>query len=71
MWILQGTKDPDPKAELKAEAEGVAKAAAEGPAPVDPDLAWYMGAFKESALDDIAALDSFVDAVESEGPANG
>jgi|TARA_R110002124_G_scaffold64614_3_gene176357 hypothetical protein len=71
MWTQQGTKDPDPKAELQAEAEGVAKAAAEGPAPVDPDLAWYMGAFEERALDDITALDSFMDEIEAEGAANG
>lgn len=71
MWTEHGTKDPDPKAELQAEAEGVAKAAAEGPAPVDPDLAWYMGAFEETALDDTTALDSLMDEIEAEGAANG
>ncbi|MCW9033512.1 MAG: hypothetical protein OQK35_08040 [Alphaproteobacteria bacterium] len=49
---------------LMLASEGVAEAAINGPVPVDPDLADYMGAFEEDALSEEDAIDSFFDGVE-------
>lgn len=49
---------------LRAGAESVAALSHEGPVAVDPDIAEAMGAFSETALDAMAALDSHFDGEE-------
>ncbi len=48
-------------------ADAAAWAAAEGPVPVDPDVAERMGAFVEDALSPEDALDSHVDGLSPAG----
>ena len=59
--IDEAVKDED----LVAEAAAVAAAAAAAPAVVDPDVADYMGAFEETALD------SMFDEEDAGGAAHG
>ena len=65
--IDEAVKDED----LVAEAAAVAAAAAAAPAVVDPDVADYMGAFEETALDVETALDSMFDEEDAGGAAHG
>ncbi len=49
---------------LALAADAAARAAMQGPVPVDPDVAEHMGAFEEDALSADDALDSLVDGLD-------
>lgn len=63
---------------MRLAAMAIPELAADGPVPVDPDLADAMGAFEETALTEEDALDSLMDgeqpdfeAASIEGGAHG